>query len=218
MSNRVATQAVRTPTKAWVMLALGVAAQAAGTLLVSTPAYLIPMLHAEQGMPLAQAGLLAAAPTFGMVLTLVVWGALADRFGERWIIAGGLALTALFAFAAVPVDGYAGLAVVLMLGGAAAASTNAASGRVVVGWFPRERRGLAIGFRQMSQPIGVGIAAVSIAVIADVAGVHAALWVPTIGCALAAALVAAVVVDPPRPARRTGEVVANPYRQDSYLA
>ena len=85
-----------TPTRAWVMLALGVLAQAAGTLLVSAPAYLIPLLHTQRAMPLAQAGLLASAPTLGMVCTLVVWGVLTDRYGERQIIAGGLVLTAVF--------------------------------------------------------------------------------------------------------------------------
>jgi hypothetical protein len=49
------------PVGAWRMLALGVAAQAAGTLLIVTPAYLIPLLHLERGLPLAEAGLLTAA-------------------------------------------------------------------------------------------------------------------------------------------------------------
>ncbi|MFD4958466.1 MFS transporter [Microbacterium sp. NPDC058389] len=220
MSNRVVTQAVRTPTKAWVMLALGVAAQAAGTMLVSTPAYLIPMLHTEQGMPLAQAGLLAAAPTFGMVLTLVVWGALADRFGERWIIAGGLALTAVFAFAAVPVDGYIGLALVLMLGGAAAASTNAASGRVVVGWFPRERRGLAMGIRQMSQPLGVAVAALTVPGLASEFGVTAPFLLSGAAALVLAALCAWGIRNPPRPgapAGATAGATANPYARDRFL-
>src|SRR5699024_12031482 len=43
----------------------------------------------------------------------------------------------------------------------AAASVNSASGRVVMGWFPRHRRGLAMGIRQMSQPLGTSIAAVT---------------------------------------------------------
>jgi len=221
MSNRVATQAVRTPTKAWVMLALGVAAQAAGTLLVSTPAYLIPMLHAEQGMPLAQAGLLAAAPTFGMVLTLVLWGALADRFGERWIIAGGLALTAVFAFAAVPLDGYGALAVVLMLGGAAAASTNAASGRVVVGWFPRERRGLAMGIRQMSQPLGVAVAALTVPALASDFGLTAPFLLSGGAALILAVLCAWGIRNPPRPSAPAGGApagaTANPYARDGFL-
>ena len=37
------------PAAAWLMLTLGVAAQAAGTLVVSIPAYLIPYLHTERG-------------------------------------------------------------------------------------------------------------------------------------------------------------------------
>src|ERR1700753_2275649 len=82
------------PAAAWRMLGRGATAQAAGSMLISTPAYLIPLLHLHRGLPLAQAGLLASAPTFGTVLTLVAWGALTDRYGERWVIAGGLVLAA----------------------------------------------------------------------------------------------------------------------------
>jgi MFS family permease len=119
--------------------------------------------------------------------------------------------------AAALTSGTALLVVTLALAGAAAASTNSASGRVVVGWFPPERRGLAMGIRQMAQPSGVGIAALTIAVVAEHAGVHAALWVPTLACALGAGLVAAVVVDPPRPPERERTAAANPYRGDRFL-
>jgi sugar phosphate permease len=185
------------------MLALGVAAQAAGTFLVSTPAYLIPFLHMQQGMPLAEAGLLAAAPTFGMVLTLVAWGALADRFGERWVIAGGLALTALFAPVAVPAAGwgYAALGILLLLGGGASASVNAASGRVVVGWFPRSRRGLAMGIRQMSQPLGVAVAALVVPPLALQHGIGAPLAAAAVALAVLAVACAVGIADPPRPAK-----------------
>ena len=188
------------PAAAWRMLVLGIAAQASGSLLVSTPAYLIPLLHLQRGLPLARAGLLAAAPTFGMVIALVAWGALADRHGERWVIAGGLALTAVFAFAAAAVTGYLALGIMLLLGGVAAASTSAASGRVVIGWFPRSRRGLAMGIRQMSQPLGVAVAAL---VVPPLAG-HVGIWAPlvlaggvtavlSVGCGLG-------IRNPPRPA------------------
>ncbi|GAA5207646.1 MFS transporter [Microbacterium kyungheense] len=220
MSNQVATQQVRTPAKAWVMLGLGVAAQATGTLLVSTPAYLIPLLHSDQGMPLAQAGLLAAAPTFGMVLTLVLWGAAADRFGERWVIAGGLALTALFAFAAVPADGYAWLTIVLVLGGAASASTNSASGRIVVGWFPRERRGLAMGIRQMSQPLGVAVAALTVPALASGYGLAAPFVLSGAAALVLAVLCAWGIRNPPRPSTPVGAAAAgtaNPYTRDRFL-
>lgn len=218
-----------TPAKAWLMLLLGVGAQTAGTTFVSAPAFLIPELTTHLGMPLAQAGLLAAAPTVGMVLTLIAWGALADRIGERWVISSGLALTASAALGAALTPGYAALAVFGMLGGAAAASSNAASGRVVVGWFPRHRRGLAMGIRQMAQPLGVTIAALAVPTTAASHGLAAAMVLPmalngalAIACALG-------IANPPRSTRSHSQSPQaagipaqhpqhpNPYRRGSFL-
>jgi sugar phosphate permease len=199
------------------MLGASTLAQAATAVMVHGPAFLIPALH-QQGLDLAQAGLVAACPTIGVMLTLVLWGAITDRRGERFVLLVGLGATTVAGLASALTRGTTLLAVTLLVAGAAAASTNAASGRVVVGWFPPARRGLAMGVRQMAQPVGVGVAAVSIAVVADSAGIHAALWVPTVACGIAALVVALLVVDPPRPEVRAGSAVVNPYRQDSYLS
>jgi len=214
----------RTPPRAWAMLAVGVLAQVAGTVFVTTPAFLIPLLHLDRGVSLTQAGLLAAAPTLGLVLTLIAWGALADRIGERWVIAGGLALTALAALGAVFADGavladqYAWLGVFFLLGGMASASTNAASGRVVVGWFPKHRRGLAMGIRQMSQPLGVTVSAVTIPVIAAGPGIAAALVVPLVFTGVLAIVCALVIVNPPRATPAPDAAApANPYRTSAFL-
>jgi MFS family permease len=213
------TTAEPTPALAWRMLALGVVGQASGTILVSTPAFLIPLLHVQRGLPLAQAGLLAAAPTFGLVLSLVAWGAAADRFGERWVITSGLALTALFAVGALLSPGYVGLAVFLVLAGAASGSTSAASGRVVVGWFPRHRRGLAMGIRQIAQPLGVAVAAVSVPPLAAHFGIAGALSLGLVVNLVLAVLCGLLLIDPPRPARTAvgGAAPVNPYRRNSYL-
>jgi len=220
MTTTITPTRERVPGSAWRMLALGVSAQAAGSLFLSTPAYLIPLLHLDRGMPLAQAGLLAAAPSLGMVLALVAWGAAADRYGERWVIAGGLALTAVFAFAAAAVPGYVGLGILFVLGGAAAASTSAASGRVVIGWFPRSRRGLAMGIRQISQPLGVAVAALAVPALAS----HLGIWAPLVlAGALTAVLAVACAVgiaNPPRPAKPAAEDggrAFNPYRESLFL-
>lgn len=214
---------VRTP-RPWLMLALGVVGQASSTVFVSTPAFLIPLLHTERGLSLAQAGLLASAPTLGLVLSLIAWGALSDRIGERWVIASGLALTAVAAVAAMFVSSYVALGVLFLLGGMAAASPNAASGRVVIGWFPKERRGLAMGIRQMCQPLGVAVAAISVPLLAASGGIAAALMVPAILCGASAVLCAIGIVDPPRPARRAEHGAAahpqttwRPYRETSLL-
>lgn len=207
-----------TPPRAWAMLAVGVLAQVAGTVFVATPTFLIPLLHLERGVSLVEAGVLAAAPTFGLVLTLIAWGALADRIGERWVIAGGLVLTALAALGAVLAGGYVWLGIFLLLGGAASASTNAASGRVVVGWFPKHRRGLAMGIRQMSQPLGVTVAAVTVPGVAAAGGIGAALLVPLVFTAIVAIACAVVIVDPPRAERVAGAATAeSPYLTSGFL-
>jgi MFS family permease len=221
MHTTTAKTSTVVPARAWRMLTLGVAAQVAGTVFVSTPAFLIPLLHTERGIPLAQAGLLASAPTIGMVLTLVAWGALADRFGERWVISIGLALTAAAAVGALAAGSFTSLAVFFLLGGAASASANAASGRVVVGWFPRERRGLAMGIRQMSQPLGVTVAAVAVPGLASADGIGEAVALSLAVNAVLAIVCAIGIVNPTRPtAVRGGAVataVANPYRSSSFL-
>ncbi|MBZ5735734.1 MFS transporter [Nocardioides sp. TRM66260-LWL] len=203
----------------WSILAASTLAQAAAAITIHGPAFLIPTLHDRLGLSLAQAGAVAAAPTVGVMLALVAWGALADRAGERLVLLAGLGATAVAGgLALLAADGSPVLlGAALAVAGAAAASTSSASGRVVVGWFPPHRRGLAMGIRQMAQPVGVGVAAVSIAATAQDAGLRAALLIPAVAAAAATVLVAATVLDPPRTPGAHAEGV-NPYRADGFLA
>lgn len=200
----------------WGILGASATAQAASAVMVHGPVFLIPTLVGREGLSLAQAGLVAAAPMVGVMLALVGWGLLSDRRGERFVLLAGLGLTVLCGAAAALSGSLLLLSGSLVLAGAAAASTASASGRVVVGWFAPQRRGLAMGIRQMAQPAGVGLAAVTMAVVADRVDVYAALWVPTAASAAAAVLVALVVLDPPRPARGSAGT-DNPYARDGFL-
>ena len=198
------------------MLGASVGAQAGASVAINGTAFLIPALQERRGLSLAQAGTVAAAPLAGVMLTLFVWGLAVDRYGERAVLLTGLGTTALLGVAATLVQGTGALVAVLFVLGMAAACTGSASGRIVVGWFPRERRGLAMGVRQMAQPLGVAIAAATMAVTAERAGIATALWIPVVGTTLAFVGILVLVVDPPRPAR-TAELSANPYRADSFL-
>lgn len=200
------------------MLGLGLFATLSANVFINGVAFLIPTLHTDFGLDLAGAGLISAMPSFGMVLTLIAWGYVVDRFGERLVLALGSALAAAAVLAAATADLRAHSLVVvaafLFLGGMAAASSNSASGRLVVGWFPAGQRGLAMGIRQTAQPLGVGIGALVIPRLAQSHGVGVALLFPAAGCALAAIVCAVAVLDPPRPPRAQAptEQLANPYR------
>jgi MFS family permease len=200
------------------MLAVAVFAQASTTVVISTPAFLIPLLHTQRGLTLAQAGLLAAAPSLGLVLSLVLWGAATDRWGERRMLVIGLVVTTVAVVAASFVSGYAALGAILVVAGIGAASTNAASGRVVVGWFSKEKRGLAMGIRQSCQPLGVAVAALVIPPLVAPGLIAPALIFGAVLVGVSAVACFVVIVDPVRPARvRVDGTSDNPYRRDSTL-
>ncbi len=204
----------------WALLAVSMIAQATSAFFSLGPAFLIPELHTGLGLTLAEAGIVVAMPTIGTMLTLIAWGAAVDRFGERRVLVVGTGLTAACGVGTALAGSMIMLAVFLLLGGMAAASTNAASGRVVVGWFPPERRGLAMGIRQMAQPLGVGLAALTVPTIAAGYGIGAALWLPAILAAVAAILCLVVVIDPVRLARTdpaAAAQLANPYLGNGFL-
>ena len=149
----------------WRILAAGTVALTAGCTFQYGLAYLIPALRAH-GLSLEQAGILVACPTAGLLLTLVAWGAAADRFGERVVLASGLAGAGVILLAAAHVQSLAALGACLVAAGAAGGSVYAASGRLILGWFAASQRGLAMGIRQSAQPLGVAVAAVSLPTLA----------------------------------------------------
>lgn len=203
----------------WSMLAIALSSTLFANVLINGIAFLIPALQSQRGLHLASAGLVSALPSFGMVVTLIAWGYAADRFGERAVLAVGSALTAAAAFAAAWAHSLTAIGVFLFLGGMAAASSNSASGRLVVGWFPPEKRGLVMGIRQTAQPLGVGLGALVIPQLAQAYGVSAALLFPAAVCALAAVISAVGVLDPPRTPRADAPAaeLANPYRNSKVL-
>ncbi|MDA2892972.1 MFS transporter [Mycolicibacterium sp. BiH015] len=203
----------------WSMLVIGLIATLCANVFINGVAFLIPTLHAERGLDLAASALMSSLPSLGMVVTLIAWGYVLDRVGERLVLVLGSALTAAAAFAAAAVDSLLLTGVFLFLGGMAAASSNTASGRLVVGWFDAERRGLVMGIRQTAQPLGVGAGALVIPRIAEFGGVTGALFFPAAACAASALLCAVAVIDPPRPPRTEASdtQLANPYRRSAML-
>ena len=194
----------------WLVLAAGTVALTAGSAFQYGLAYLIPALRAS-GLSLAQAGVIVACPTAGLLLTLVAWGAAADRWGERRILAAGLGVAGLVLLAAARARGMAALGACLVVAGAAGASVYAASGRLILGWFAARERGLAMGIRQSAQPLGVAVAGLALPTLAA-RGLAAAFAFLGAFCLLAAALVVAVVRDPARDGERAQAQRGSPYR------
>ncbi|MBA9004086.1 MFS transporter [Thermomonospora cellulosilytica] len=196
----------------WVVLAVGLGATIAGCMFQYGLPYLIPALR-RSGLSLGEAGLVVVCPTVGLMAALIAWGAAADRWGERIVLSLGLgAAGAALLAAAAAQERPALMGACLVAAGAGGASVHAAGGRLILGWFAARERGLAMGLRQTSTPLGIGLAALLYPPLAG-GGLGVPLLVTAVCCAAAAGLVALLVRDPrrddaPQDAART----AAPYR------
>ncbi len=200
------------------MVAMALLVTTSAFTFINGVAFLIPALEDERSTPLAEAGLLAAMPSVGMVLTLIPWGYLVDRIGERIVLTVGSALTAVAGYVAASVHSLVAIGAFLFLGGMAAASCNPAGGRLVSGWFPAHQRGLAMAIRQTAQPLGIALGALVIPELAQ-RGAAAGLMFPAVVCTISAVASALVVIDPPRKPRAaaTPEELASPYHGSTVL-
>jgi sugar phosphate permease len=165
----------------WAVLAAGTAAAAAGSALFIGPAVLAPAIREEFDASLSQVGVLLASLWVGTILTLLGWGLLADRLGERVVLGTGLGMCGVLATLAGLAGDFWVLLGVLFLASAAGASVNAASGRAVMQWFGPEERGLALGIRQTAIPLGVGICAVVLPSVESAGGFEAAFALSAVG-------------------------------------
>jgi sugar phosphate permease len=180
----------------WVALGLGIVAQAAfAALLTGFPA-LGPALRAEYDLSLSAFGAVLGAVTAGATFTLVPWGLLTDRIGERRSLTIGLAGAGL-ALGTSATGGSLFLAGMLFLAGVLGAVTNVASGRVVMGWFDFAERGTAFGLRQAAVPLGGAIAAFTLPALAAGAGARAGLLALGAGCLAGAMACGGWLRDPP---------------------
>lgn len=186
----------------WVVLGLGILAQAAfAALLTGFPA-IGPAIREGYGLSLSGFGGLLGAITAGATITLVPWGLLTDRIGERISISLGLTGAAA-ALAVSAAGGSALLAGMLLVAGALGAVANVASGRVVMGWFDFAERGMAFGLRQAAVPLGGAVAAFTLPALVAATDARAGLVALGVGCLVAAAACGVWLREPARsPASR----------------
>jgi len=192
----------------WAVLAAGTGAAASGSAFFIGLPVLAPAIRDEFGLTLSQLGLVLASLWVGTLLTLLGWGLLADRYGERVVLASGLSACGVLAAAAGWAADFETLALLLLLASAAGASVNAASARAVMQWFEPEERGLALGIRQTAIPAGAGVSALTLPLVNDAGGLRAAYLYLGALCVTAAIVAALVIREAPvRDAELEGDAI-----------
>ncbi|MBJ7332657.1 MAG: MFS transporter [Solirubrobacteraceae bacterium] len=172
----------------WVVLGVGaLGAGAFAALRMGLPS-LGPAIRDTYGLTLGQVGLAFSALAVGTMVTLLLWGMLTDRIGERPVMVAGLMGAAVALVGAGLATGFGGFLLALFAAGAMGASATGASGRAIMGWFGWRERGMALGIRQMALPLGGGIGSLTLpALAAGVGGLRLAFFVLA-GLMLGAAL------------------------------
>lgn len=180
-----------------MVLAAGTAVQSSQAAAVSGLAVLAPVLRDRYDLSLTQIGVLLGGASVGAMLTLLPWGLLADRIGERTTATVGMLGSGGGLAAAAYAPGFVWLVLLLFVASACGASTNTATGRAVTSWFRREERGFALGVRQTAIPIGGFAAALGLPPITDHWGSRAALVALGVLSIVAAATAAVWLVEGP---------------------
>jgi MFS family permease len=134
----------------------------------------LPVWANEFGLSFAQVGTIRTAYTGGMALFQIPAGFLAERWGERWLLAGGTAVTALGFIAAGSAGGFLSLLAVLLAAGLASGVQHPLSSSLVSKAYETAGRRGALGTYNFSGDVGKAAVAAGIGLLAAVIGWRAA--------------------------------------------
>jgi FSR family fosmidomycin resistance protein-like MFS transporter len=134
----------------------------------------LPLWASEFGLSFSQVGLIRTAYTGGMSAFQIPAGFLAERFGERRILALGTAATALGFIAAGWAGGFVSLLALLLCAGLGSGVQHPLSSSIVSKAYEDGRRRTALGTYNFSGDLGKAGVAAAIGVLAGLVGWRAA--------------------------------------------
>ena len=170
---------------------------------------LLPLLFATADLPVAQIALLFALYPGVWGAGQLITGALSDRIGRKRLVTAGMTVqAAALAFIAAS-DGFTGWASGTVLLGAGTAMVYPTLLAVVGDVAHPAWRGRAVGVYRVWRDLGYAVGAVLGGIVADLVGLHAAVWVAAAISAGSAAVVAVRMYETHRPpARSAGQITA----------
>lgn len=133
---------------------------------------------------LAQVGVLLGAFDLGALALLFPLGMLADRWGERVVLAAGALFTAAMSAGVAWAGSFGWLAALLAVAGLGYGSGQTAGTKAVASAFGATGRGVAMGIRQSGLPLGGFLAALLLPALAARGGWHEALLAAALLCAV----------------------------------
>jgi MFS family permease len=137
---------------------------------------LYPVLFATSGLGVARIGVLVFLYPAVWGLGQLATGALSDRWGRKWLIAGGMLVQASGIALVAGSNGFGAWAVAAVLMGAGTAMVYPTLLAVIGDVAHPTWRGRAVGVYRLWRDLGYAVGALIAGITADLLGVRAAIW------------------------------------------
>ncbi|HHP5604635.1 MULTISPECIES: MFS transporter [Bacillus cereus group] len=146
----------------WGMLIVATIAQTTATLITYGVGVFALFWKEEYALTNTESGLLVSVVNVGPLFCMLFVGRLLDQYNEKILISISSFLLGSSLLLTNIVNGFNGLLFVLLLIGMFYSVSQPGGSKVILKWFRKENRGLAMGIRQAGIPIGGALAGVLI--------------------------------------------------------
>ncbi|UHJ52458.1 MFS transporter [Bacillus paranthracis] len=146
----------------WVMLIVATIAQTTATLITYGVGVFALFWKEEYALTNTESGLLVSVVNVGPLFCMLFVGRLLDQYNEKILISISSFLLGSSLLLTNIVNGFNGLLFVLLLIGMFYSVSQPGGNKVILKWFRKENRGLAMGIRQAGIPVGGALAGVLI--------------------------------------------------------
>lgn len=166
----------------WIVLLLATGAQASATFVTYGIGPLALFWKQIFHLTQMETGILLSAVNIGPLFFMLFIGRLLDQYNERLLIGLGSTLLGLSILAVTTATGFMELLSILSLVGIFYSTAQPGGSKVIMKWFPKNLRGLAMGIRQAGIPIGGAMAGAIIPFVTIKYGWSSAVFVLSGSC------------------------------------
>ncbi|MGX1982993.1 sugar phosphate permease [Thermolongibacillus altinsuensis] len=142
----------------WIILFITTFSQTCATFVTYGMGPLATFYQKEYSLSHFETGLIVSAVNIGPIFSMIIFGNIMDKYGEKWVVGLGSILLGINILAAYTIDKYILLLFILTFVGIWYGTAQPGGSSAIVKWFPKKHRGLAMGIRQTGIPIGGALA------------------------------------------------------------
>ncbi|MFX3623519.1 MAG: MFS transporter [Ectobacillus sp.] len=142
----------------WIILLIATLAQMCATFVTYGMGPLATFYQKEHNLSHFETGLIVSAVNIGPIFSMIIFGNLMDKYGEKWIVGIGAILLGLNVFVVNLTNNYFLFLGILTLVGIWYGTAQPGGSSAIVKWFPKKHRGVAMGIRQTGIPVGGALA------------------------------------------------------------